>query len=86
MSLIKKPNAPTTATPSKQIFIESQSSVLPGFLASLSNLEADLRKDPNPKFTRSLNIHFSYKNLFSVTLFLIADRELRGVHVWAAQD
>ena len=56
--------------------MESQSSLLPGFLASLNNLEHDLKNDLNPKFTRSLNIKFSYKNLFSVNLALIVNRNL----------
>jgi hypothetical protein len=41
MSLIMKPIPPIATVPRKQIFIESQSSVLPGFVASFSNLDAD---------------------------------------------
>jgi len=57
--------------------MESQSSLLPGFLASLSNLVHDLRKDLKPKFARSLNIHFPYKNVFSVDLALIPNYDLK---------
>jgi len=41
MSLIMKPIPPMAMMPKKHIFIESQSSVLPGFVASFSNLDAD---------------------------------------------
>jgi hypothetical protein len=41
MSWITKPIPPIAIVPRKQIFIESQSSVLPGFVASFSNLDAD---------------------------------------------
>jgi len=40
-SLIKKPIPPIAIVPKKQIFIDSQSSVLPGFLANFSSLDAD---------------------------------------------
>jgi hypothetical protein len=36
-----KPIPPMAIMPRKHIFIESQSSVLPGFVASFSNLDAD---------------------------------------------
>ena len=48
-NFIMNPTAPITRVPSKQILIESQSSLLPGFSASLSNLAHDLKKDLNPK-------------------------------------
>jgi len=76
MSFIKNPSTPITKTPSRQIFMESQSSLLPGFLASLSNLVHDLRNDLNPKFARSLNIHFPYKNVFCMNLGLITTQHL----------
>jgi hypothetical protein len=41
ISWIMKPIPPIASTPRKHIFIESQSSVLPGFVASFSNLDAD---------------------------------------------
>jgi hypothetical protein len=41
MSLIRKPIPPIAKIPIKHIFSDSQSSVLPGFVASLSNLDAD---------------------------------------------
>lgn len=50
MNLMTKPITPMTRIPSRQILIDSQSSLLPGFLASLSNLLHDLRNDLNPKF------------------------------------
>jgi len=51
MNLMIKPITPMTVIPRAQILIDSQSSLLPGFLASLSNLEHDLRNDLNPKVT-----------------------------------
>jgi hypothetical protein len=36
-----KPIPPIATMPKKQIFIDSQSSVLPGFVASFSSLDAD---------------------------------------------
>jgi hypothetical protein len=39
--LIKKPIPPMARIPIKQIFIDSHSSVRPGFVASFSNLDAD---------------------------------------------
>lgn len=39
--LIKKPIPPMAKIPIKQIFIDSHSSVRPGFVASFSNLDAD---------------------------------------------
>jgi hypothetical protein len=36
-----KPIPPIAMVPNRHIFIESQSSVLPGFVASFSNLDAD---------------------------------------------
>ena len=53
MSLIKKPIPPMAMVPKKQIFIESQSSVLPGFVASFSNLDADIKNDLSPKVPRT---------------------------------
>jgi len=44
--------------PSKQIFIESQSSLLPGFVESFSSLEHDLRNDLNPKVARTFKNQF----------------------------
>lgn len=45
------PTTPITMIPRKQIFTENQSSLMPGFLASLTNLEHDLRNDINPKLS-----------------------------------
>jgi len=45
MSFMMKPIIPTNAVPRKQIFIESQSSLLPGFVARCSNLLAEARND-----------------------------------------
>jgi len=41
MILIRKPIPPIAMTPIKHILSDSQSSVLPGFVASFSNLDAD---------------------------------------------
>jgi hypothetical protein len=41
--------------PKKQIFTESQSSVLPGFVESFSNLEADVKNDLSPNVPRHLS-------------------------------
>jgi hypothetical protein len=49
MSFMMKPTPPIAIVPSRHIFIESQSSVLPGFVASFNNLEADLKNDLSPK-------------------------------------
>jgi len=49
MNLMIKPITPMTRIPSRQILIDNQSSLLPGFLASFNNREHDLRKDLNPK-------------------------------------
>jgi len=53
MSLMMKPTPPIAMVPSRHIFIESQSSLLPGFVESLSNLEHDLRNDLTPKVPRT---------------------------------
>jgi len=45
MSFMMKPITPMSAVPRKQIFIESQSSLLPGFVARRSNLLAEERND-----------------------------------------
>jgi hypothetical protein len=47
-SLTIKPIKPISAMPRKQIFIESQSSLLPGFVANLSSLFEAERNDLNP--------------------------------------
>ena len=44
--------------PKKHIFIESQSSVLPGFVASFSNLDADVKNDLSPKVPRTFQKQF----------------------------
>lgn len=49
MSFMTKPIVPTARIPSTHILMESQSSVLLGFLANLSSLEQDSKKDLNPK-------------------------------------
>ena len=48
-----KPIPPMTIVPKKQIFIESHSSVLPGFVASFSNRDTDVKNDLSPKVPRS---------------------------------
>ena len=53
-----KPTPPIAIVPRRHIFIESQSSVLPGFVASLYNLEADLRNDLSPKVPRTFQKSF----------------------------
>jgi len=53
MSLMMKPTPPIAAVPRRHIFIESQSSLLPGFVASLSSLELDLRNDLSPMVFRT---------------------------------
>jgi len=58
MSLMTKPIIPIAAVPSAHIFIESQSSVLPGFVASLNNLEHDFRNDISPKVSRPFKNHY----------------------------
>jgi hypothetical protein len=58
MSLMMKPTAPIAAVPSRHIFIESQSSVLSGFVASFNNLEADLKNDFSPKVFRTFQKSF----------------------------
>jgi hypothetical protein len=55
MNFIKNATAPTTKIPRKQIFTDSQSSLLPGFFASFNSLAEDLRNDFSPKVVRSLN-------------------------------
>jgi hypothetical protein len=45
-----KPINPTASTPKKHIFIDSQSSSIPGFLANLSNLKLAFTKDLTPNF------------------------------------
>ncbi len=52
-SLIMKPTMPTTAIPNEQIFIDCQSSDLPGFVANFSNRLADCRNDLRPKVDRT---------------------------------
>jgi len=49
------PTKPIATVPRKQIFMESQSSLLPGFVASFSNLEHDLRNDISPMVPRTLS-------------------------------
>jgi len=51
---IRKPIPPMAITPRKHIFIDSHSSVLPGFLASFSNLDADSKNDFSPKVPRTV--------------------------------
>ena len=47
--------------PKKQILIESHSSLLPGFLASLNSLVQDFKKDTNPTFpTPNISLHFTF--------------------------
>jgi len=48
-NLIMKPMTPMTPMPKTQIFIDSQSSLLPGFLESFSNLALEDRKSLKPK-------------------------------------
>jgi hypothetical protein len=55
MSLMMKPITPIATVPSRHIFIESQSSLLPGFVASFNNLEADWKNDLIPKVHRTFS-------------------------------
>jgi hypothetical protein len=48
ISLMTNPITPISAIPRKQIFIESQSSLRPGFVAKRNNLRAEERNDLNP--------------------------------------
>lgn len=52
------PIPPITIMPRKQIFIDSHSSVLPGFVASFSNRDADVKNDFSPKVVRHFRIKF----------------------------
>jgi hypothetical protein len=58
MSWIMKPIPPIAMVPRKHIFIESQSSVLPGLVASFSNLDADVKNDLSPKVPRTFQNKF----------------------------
>jgi len=58
MILIKNPIPPIAMIPRKHIFSESQSSVLPGFVASFSNLDADWKNDLSPNVPRTFQIKF----------------------------
>ena len=49
-SFITKPIAPMALMPSRHIFIESQSSLLPGLIANLSVLAHCVRKSLKPMF------------------------------------
>jgi len=53
-----KPIPPITMVPRKHIFIESQSSVLPGLVASFSNLDAAVKNDLSPKVPRTFQNKF----------------------------
>jgi hypothetical protein len=53
-----KPIPPIAMVPRKHIFIESQSSVLPGLVASFSNLDADVKNDLSPKVPRTFQNKF----------------------------
>jgi len=49
MNLMMNPIIPMAAMPRRHILMESQSSSLPGFLASFSSLETAPKNDLNPK-------------------------------------
>jgi len=49
------PMTPIAAMPKRQIFTESHSSSLPGFLASFSSLAAELKNDLTPKVAQPSN-------------------------------
>jgi len=49
MNLMMNPIIPMAAMPRRHILMESQSSSLPGFLASFNSLETAPRNDLNPK-------------------------------------
>ena len=53
-----KPIPPIAAVPRKQIFIESHSSVLPGFVANFSNLDADWKNVFSPNVPRTFQFRF----------------------------
>jgi hypothetical protein len=48
-----KPIPPIAIMPRTHIFIDSHSSVLPGFVASFSNLDDDCKNDLSPKVPRT---------------------------------
>ena len=50
MILVRKPSKPITPMPSRLIFMESQSSSLPGFVASLMVLAAWVNQSRKPMF------------------------------------
>ena len=54
---------PIAKVPNAHILIESQSSLLPGFVANLNILELDLKNDCNPKVLRTFQKQFYYVNL-----------------------
>ena len=58
-----KPIPPTAAMPIKHIFSDSQSSLLEGFLAILSNREHEDRKDAKPMVNPTYSILIEYKNV-----------------------
>ncbi len=49
MNLMMNPIIPIAAMPRRHTLMESQSSSLPGFLASFNSLETASRNDLNPK-------------------------------------
>jgi len=52
---MRKPMAPIAATPKTQIFTDSHTSSLPGFLASFSILAAELKNDLTPNVIQPSN-------------------------------
>jgi hypothetical protein len=61
--LITKPTKPTKPMPKRLIFMESQSSSLPGFVASFNVLAACISQDFIPIFTAHSRFHYSIINV-----------------------
>jgi len=55
MNLMTKPIAPIATTPKMQIFTDSHTSSLPGFLANFSILAAELKNDLTPNVIQPSN-------------------------------
>lgn len=64
------PTKPTRVIPAVQTFIVNHTSALSGFFASLSSLEQDLRKEPNPKATHFANLLHKRRNDLYIRIFL----------------
>ena len=61
--LMTKPTNPITPMPNRLIFMESQSSSLPGLVASFNVLAACISQDFIPIFTAHSRFHYSIINV-----------------------